>query len=85
MSEEDLTVPVYVARNLSEADLISGLLEANGIDAHIEDEEGVTMLDGIVSGNLGVTVSVLRADAGTARDVIEEARALGRLAADEEE
>ena len=76
MSDDDLRVPVFSARNITEADLVRGLLDANGIRAEVEDDDSVTTLDGIVTGNRGVTVSVRREDAPTAREVIEEARAL---------
>lgn len=85
MAEEPSVVPVFVARNITQADVVAGLLEANGIDCTIQDEEGVTMLDGIVSGNAGVVVTVAAADAADARAVIEEAHSRGHIAADEEE
>ena len=85
MTDDDPTLPVYIARNLAEADLIAGLLSANVIDAVIENEEGVATLDGIVSGNRGVTIAVRREDAEVAKGMIAESRALGRISAGEEE
>jgi hypothetical protein len=83
--EEPVVLPVFVARNIMEADLVVGLLEANGIDAHVQDEASVSMLDDIVSGNLGVPVTVGHADYEEAKAIIEEARQGGRLDSGEEE
>jgi hypothetical protein len=48
----------FTASNIAEADLIRGLLVANGIPAVIQNESAVSMLDGMVTGNRGVPVLV---------------------------
>jgi hypothetical protein len=83
VSEESSSV-VFTGGNLAEADVVRGLLVANGILAVIQDEGAVAMLDGMVSGNKGVSVMVPASALEAARAVLEEARALGRIEPSEE-
>ena len=75
----------YLAGNLAEADLVRGLLEANGVQAHIADESATAALDGIISGNRGVSVMVPATLLADARAIIEEARDLGGVILESEE
>ncbi len=77
----DDLVTVRIARNLAEADVIRGVLEAHGVRALIRDESATMMLDGMISGNRGVAIAVSRGDAERAEEVLEAARRVG----DEEE
>jgi hypothetical protein len=77
----DDLVTVRIARNLAEADVIRGVLEAHGVPTLIRDESATMMLDGMISGNKGVAIAVPRGEAERAEQVLEEARRAG----DEEE
>ena len=72
MASDDTLQAVFVAGNISEADIVRGLLVANGIPAVIQNESAVSMLDGMVTGNRGVPVMVNAKDLEAARQVIAE-------------
>jgi hypothetical protein len=62
----------FTAGNIAEADLIRGLLVANGIPAVIQNESAVSMLDGMVTGNRGVPVLVNAEQLAEAQRVIAD-------------
>jgi len=72
MSDDDLLQTVFVAATITEADLVKGLLETHGIPALVQGADMVSMLDGMVTGNKGVSVVVTASSLEEARRVIEE-------------
>ena len=72
MPDEDVQKTAFVAATITEADLVRGLLEANGIPAIVQGANMVSMLDGMVSGNRGVMVQVPASRIDDALKVIEE-------------
>ena len=79
----DPDVKVCTAANVVEAEIVRGLLEANGIPAMVMDETIALVMDGMVTGNLGIDVHVPKSALAEAERVIREAREAGS-AADEE-
>ncbi len=82
---DDVSAVIFTGRTIAEADVVKGLLLANGIPAVIQDEGPVAMLDGMISGNKGVDVRVPIAAVGEARAILAEAREVGDAEAPEEE
>ncbi|MHC4472222.1 MAG: putative signal transducing protein [Planctomycetota bacterium] len=76
---DEPTARVFIGKDISQADLVKGLLLANGIPAVIQDEGTVAMLDGMVSMGKGVAVHVPRSVLEAARAILEEARTVGDL------
>jgi hypothetical protein len=72
MSDDEVTRTAFVASSVMEADVVRGLLEANGIPAIVVGGDMAAMLDGMVSGNKGVSVDVPASHLEEARRVIEE-------------
>jgi len=72
MSDEEITRTAFVASTITEADIVKGLLEANGIPAMVVGGNMVAMLDGMVSGNKGVKVDVPGIHIDEALRIIEE-------------
>lgn len=72
MPDDDVRKTAFVASTVTEADIVKGLLEANGIPAIVEGGNMVAMLDGMVTGNKGVKVDVPASQIEEARRIIEE-------------
>ena len=84
-SSDKASAVVFTGATIAEADVVKGLLIANGILAIIQDEGAVAMLDGMVSGNRGVRVRVPTEAVEDAMAVIEAARAAGDVETVDEE
>ena len=81
MTGDEVTV-AYEAPSLTEADLVVGLLRANGIPAFLDNEASTVTLDGYVGLQRIVKVLVPAGTEDMARRLIVEA---GRLGPAEEE
>jgi hypothetical protein len=80
MKPDDDLVRVFTGSNIMEADIVKGLLRAHGIDAVIENEGPIVMMDGMITpSDRGVGVLVLGAKKDAATAVIEEARGQGEI------
>ena len=71
MSDEEVQKTAFVGRNVTEADIVKGLLETNGIPAVVVGGSMVSMLDGMVTGNEGVAVQVPASRIEDAKRIIE--------------
>jgi hypothetical protein len=78
------TLVAFTAADLSEAEIVNSLLIANGLRSMIDNETATAMLDGMVSGNLGVHVIVPESEHARALEIIAEARSVGDLVDEEE-
>ena len=84
-SANETSAVAFTGASIAEADLVKGLLVANGIPAVIRDESAVVMLDGMITGSKGVAVLVPASVLDEARVVLEEARAAGDVEFSDEE
>jgi S-adenosylhomocysteine hydrolase len=61
----------FTASSVTEADIVKGLLESEGIMAVVQGADMASMLDGMVTGNKGIDVLVRREQLEEAIRVIE--------------
>ena len=72
MPDDDIQGTAFMASSVTEADLVKGLLESEGIPAVVQGADMVSMLDGMVSGNKGIAVVVPAIHLEEAIRIIEE-------------
>ena len=70
MSDEDLIV-VHTFNNRQEADLAKSALEAAGIDAIVQSDDGGAMRPALAFAGTGVQVIVRAEDVSAARDILD--------------
>lgn len=78
MAKDDAYAGVFTTGNLAEADLVKGLLLANGVEARIEGEGISAMLDGMVRGT-GIVVKVPADSETQAKEIIQAAHDRGEI------
>jgi hypothetical protein len=68
-------VTIHTCKDVQEAEIVRGMLEAGGIQAFIPDENAASLLPSQVLDTLGVRVMVPAEDADRARELLERGEA----------
>jgi len=72
MADSGTQAVAFTASSVTEADIVKGLLESEGIPAVVQGGDLASMLDGMVTGNKGIDVLVPRIRLEAAIRAIEE-------------